>query len=69
MSRKKRVVFRTDLTVVIEQAWSDDCTIDQVIDQATRAARGRLARFREESKDVLITPDLRLVRIILDEET
>lgn len=67
MRRKQRVVFRTDLTVVIEAPWSPDCTIDQVVQQATEAARRRLQTFRAESRDVLVTPEPRLVRVILDE--
>ncbi len=65
--RKQRVVFRADVTVVIESVWAPECQIDQLMQQAERDARRALEELRGANGSVIVGPNPRFVRVILDE--
>jgi hypothetical protein len=63
--RTQRVIFRADVSVVIESPWDSKCSIDQVMRQAETRARAALAELRVPG--VVFPPKPQLVRVVLDE--
>lgn len=68
MSNRIRVVFSTHIDLVVEEAWSDNCSIEQVTKQAEDTARRKLEKLRESirAQGGLLSPKPKLVRVIIE---
>lgn len=70
---ERKVMAKARVQVVLEieltDSWGADCTVSQVHDQATEAARGEVQKLLEakaqgSSKDALVIPDPSVYRRI-----